>query len=91
MRIRYHQQLLPTNYLYTHNTSSIDKACNKALKSDFRKLKYKGNQVVRDWLITGRPNPIIPISTITSADTAIKSTGYRNKLAEMERIIGLKI
>ena len=31
------------------------------------------------------------MSTITSADTAIKSGEYRNKLAEMEGIIRLKI
>jgi nucleoside phosphorylase len=90
-RHKHYQRLLTANCLCNHDTSIIDTICDKALKSDCRELGCEGKQVRRDRLCADSPIPVVHIGTIASADTVMKSGEHRDKLAEMEGIIGLEM
>lgn len=90
-RHKHHQRTLTANCLCAHGTCSTDTVCDKALKSDCQELGCEGKHVHRDRLSAGSPSPAVHIGTIASADTVMKSGEHRDKLAEMEGIIGLEM
>jgi nucleoside phosphorylase len=90
-RHKHHQQPPTFNCLCSHCTSSTDKVCDEALKSDCRELGCGGKPVHRDRLGAHSPSPVVHIGTMASADTVMKSGAHRDKLAEEEGIIGLEM
>ncbi|KAJ5707369.1 hypothetical protein N7488_007170 [Penicillium malachiteum] len=90
-RHKHHQRPPTVNCICTHCTSRVDIVCDNALKSDCRELGCEGKPVHRDRLSVDSPSPVVHIGTIASADTVMKSGEHRDKLAEMEGIIGFEM
>lgn len=87
-----HGQLgLPVQCICGSCTSGTDPVCDEALKSHCNALKCSGKLIQRPRLCTESPRPVIHVGAIGSADTVMKSGEHRDKIAEMDGVIGFEM
>jgi nucleoside phosphorylase len=90
-RHKHYQQDSVTNCACMNCQSSLDPVCEQALRSDCNELGCAGELVQRRRLGTDRPESLVHIGTIASANTVMRSGEHRDTLAEKERVIGFEM
>jgi nucleoside phosphorylase len=96
-----HDVLFEASYLHKHHSTGIslqcscetdaDPVCHNALTSDCSILRCAGELIERDRLGAEYPRPFIHFGTMASADTVMKSGEHRDKMAELDGIIGFEM
>lgn len=71
--------------------SSDDPICDEALKEDCKRTGCDASSIPRSRLSANSVQPRVHIGTIASANTVMKSGEHRDKLVEMENVIGFEM
>lgn len=90
-RHKHHYQQSDISCICATCQSSQDPVCSEVLRSDCDKLGCEGGLIPRSRLNVTKPQPRLHFGSLGSADTVMKSGEHRDRLAQVEGIIGFEM